>query len=239
MLGISETEKMNLMLEQIWQYKIQIVPILIFLVLFEIPAFVRRLKKTFYVPIYFSVYPFREINQDLSTYLGEDDFYDEGWRLGASKAEALRRKIILTSVVSATIDALAVPLVVGFLAAFVLDKTVFFQFVAILAIYKTITIVLSLRNSHLHILDSKWKNGLLAFVYIVYIGVIVEMLRTAYFWAMPFVSFSDWLGMLSSLSEFVFGKTLAQGLIFAFLVAVFSNFIADRKLREQNVSNDE
>jgi len=227
------------MLELIWQYKIQIVPILVFLALFEAPAFIRRLKKTFYVPIYFSVYPFREINQDLSTYLGEDDFYDEGWRLDPSKAEALRRKIILTSIVSATIDALVVPLFVGFLAAFLLEKVVFFQFVAILATYKAITIVLSLRNSHLHILDSRWKNGLLAFVYIAYIGLIVEMLRTAYFWAVPFVVSSDWSGMLSSLSEFVFGKTLAQGLLFAFLVAIFSNFIADRKLREQNVSHDE
>lgn len=65
------------------------------------------------------------------------------------------------------------------------------------------------------------------------------MLRTAYFWAAPFIALSDWPGMLSSLSEFVFGKTLAQGLLFAFLVAIFSNFIADRKLREQNVSQDE
>jgi hypothetical protein len=227
------------MLEPVWQYKIQIVPILVFLMLFEAPAFIRRLKRTFYVPIYFSVYPFREINQDLSTYLGEDDFYDEGWRLDPSKAEALRKKIILTSIVSATIDALVVPLLVGFLAAFLLEKVVFFQFVAILAIYKLITIVFSLRNSHLHILDSRWKNGLLVFVYIAYIGLIVEMLRTAYYWADPFVVSSDWSGMLSSLSEFVFGKTLAQGLLFAFLVAIFSNFIADRKLREQNVSHDE
>lgn len=227
------------MLEVVWQYKIQIVPVLIFLMLFEAPAFVRRIKKTFYVPIYFSVYPFREINQDLSTYLGEDDFYDEGWRLDSSKAESLRRKIILTSIVSATIDALVVPLLVGLLTAFFLEEVVFFQFVVILVIYKLITIVISLRNSHLHILDSRWKNGLLAFVYIAYIGLIVEMMRTAYFWAVPFVVSSDWLGMLSSLSEFVFGKTLAQGLLFAFLVAIFSNLIADRKLREQNVSHDE
>lgn len=227
------------MLEIIWQYKIQIVPIMLFLVLFETPAFIRRLKKTFYVPIYFSIYPFREINQDLSTYLGEDDFYDEGWRLDPAKAEALRRKIILTSIVSATIDALVVPLIIGLLAAFLLEKVVFFQFVVILSLYKSVTIVLSLRNSHLHILDSKWKNGLLAFVYCAYIGLIVEMLRTAYFWAAPFIASSDWSGMLSSLSEFVFGKTLAQGLLFAFLVAIFSNFIADRKLREQNVSHDE
>jgi hypothetical protein len=227
------------MLEQMWQYKIQIVPVLIFLVLFELPAFIRRLKKTFYVPIYFSVYPLRQINQDLSTYLGEDDFYDEGWRLDPAQAEALRRKIIFTSVVSAAIDALAVPLAVGLVAAFLLEQSVFFQFVTVLVIYKAISIIISLRNSHLHILDSKWKNALLAIIYVAYIGIIVEMLRTSYFWALPFVSASDWTGLLSSFSAFVFGETLAQGLVFAFLVAIFSNFIADRRIREQNVSHDE
>lgn len=227
------------MLDQIWEYKIQIVPVLVFLVLFEFPAFIRRLKKTFYVPIYFSIYPLRQINQDLSIYLGEDDFYDEGLRLDSAQAEALRRKIIFTSIVSAAIDALAVPLVVGFVAAFLLDEDVFVQFVSVFAVYKIISIVLSLRNSHLHILDSKWKNTLLAIVYISYIGIIVEMLRTSYFWALPFVSASDWGGMLSSFSAFFFGKILAQGLVFAFLVAIFSNFIADRRLREQNVSQDE
>jgi hypothetical protein len=227
------------MLEQIWQYQLQIIPVIIFIGIFELPAFIRRIKKTFYVPIYFSVYPLRQINQDLSTYLGEDDFYDEGWRLDPAQAEALRRKIILTSIVSATIDALIVPLIVGLAAAFVLEKEVFMQFLTVLAFYKVVSITLSLRNSHLHILDSKWKNGFLAIIYIAYIGIIVEMLRTSYYWATPFISISDWTGMLSSFSSFVFGKTLAQGLVFAFLVAIFSNFIADRELRERNVSHEE
>ncbi len=227
------------MLEQLWQYKLQILPVILFMGIFELPAFIRRMKKTFYVPIYFSVYPLRQINQDLSTYLGEDDFYDEGWRLDPAQAEALRRKIIFTSIVSAAIDALAVPLVVGLIAAFVLEKEVFLQFLTVLAIYKVVSITLSLRNSHLHILDSKWKSGFLVIIYIAYIGIIVEMLRTSYYWATPFISASEWAGMLSSFSSFIFGKTLAQGIVFAFLVAIFSNFIADRKLREQNVSQDE
>jgi hypothetical protein len=227
------------MLEQIWQYKVQIVPVFIFLCVYELPAIVRRMKKTFYVPIYFSVYPLRQINQDLSIYLGEDDFYDRGWRLNPTEAESLRRKIIFTSIVSASIDALAVPLVVGLLAAFVLEKDVFFQFVTMLTIYKIISIVLSLRNARLHILDSRWKNGFLAIIYIAYIGIVIEMLRTSYLWAIPFIAVDDWTGLLSSFSTFFFGKTLAQGLVFAFLIAIFSNFIADRKLREQNVSQDE
>ena len=86
------------MLEQLWQYQLQIIPVIIFLGIFESPAFIRRINKTFYVPVYFSVYPLRQINQDLSTYLGEDDFCDEGCRLDPSQAEALRRKIILTSI---------------------------------------------------------------------------------------------------------------------------------------------
>ncbi len=227
------------MLTDIWQYKVQITPIIVLFIIFEVPALIRRLKKTFYVPIYFSVFPFSKINQDLSAYLGEDYFLCEGTDLSPSEAEVLRKRVVLISVLSAAIDALAVPLTVGFLAALFVEETAFYQFVVILSIYKVITILLSLRNSELHIIDSKFKGTLLSFVYIVYLGIVVEMLRTSYSWAVPFVTSSDWSGLLSSLSAFVFGKVFAQGLLFAFLVAIFANVIADRKLRSQNVGSDE
>ncbi len=227
------------MIEQLWQYKIQVIPVLLFLAVYEVPAFLRRLRKIYYVPIYFSVYPLREINQDLSKYLAEDYFLCEGFDLDKEQLETLRKRIIITSVISATIDALVVPLLIGVMAAFVLNSELFYQFIAVLVIYKIISIIFSLRNSHLHILNSKWKNSLLIVIYIAYVGIIAEMLRTAYEWAVPYIVASDWSGMFSSFSTFFFGTILAQGMLFAFLVAIFSNFIADRRLREENVSSDE
>lgn len=227
------------MLQQIWQYKLQIIPILLFIGIYELPAFLRRIKKTFYVPIYFSVYPLRQINQDLSTYLAEDYFLCQGCDLNSDQAESLRKKIIFTAVVSAVIDAAIVPLVMGLIAAFILDKDLFFQFVIVFVCYKIIAIALSLKESHLHFIESKWKTVTLTLIYIAYLGIVVEMLKTSYLWAEPYISTSDWAAMLNSFSSLIFGKILAQGIVFAGGVSIFTNFVADRKLREQNISGNE
>jgi len=227
------------MLAELWQYKIQIIPVLLFLFAYEIPALVRRLKKVYYVPIYFSVYPLREINQDLSTYLAEDYMYLNGIDLSNSKAENLRKKIIMTSIFSAVIDALIVPLLIGFIASFVLDSDVFYQFLIAFVSCKTIFVMISLRNSDTHIFNNTSKNTLLILIYISYIGITFEMLRTSYNWALPYVDVKNWVGMFESFSSFFFGEILAQGLVFAVFVAIFTNLIADRKLREANVPQDE
>src|SRR3990172_9307093 len=118
---------MNL-IEEIWHTQIQLAPVLLSIFLFELPAIIRRWKKLFYVPIYFSVFPLRELNQDLSTYLVEDEFIGLGERLSEKEAEKLRRKIILVSIVSMAIAALLTPLVVGFISAFYMDNGTFILF---------------------------------------------------------------------------------------------------------------
>ena len=62
------------------------------------------------------------------------------------------------------------------------------------------------------------------------------MLITSFYWAYPFVSTSDWQGLWSSLSAILFGKIIAQGIIFAVLVAIFAHYVADRKIREKNAT---
>lgn len=116
------------LLEDIWFARIQLLPVLLTILLFELPAVIRRWKKLLYVPIYFPAFPLREINQDLSTYLAEDEFYGEGERLTEQQAETLRRKIIRVSIISMGISALLTPLAVGFVSAFYLSNEVFFSF---------------------------------------------------------------------------------------------------------------
>jgi hypothetical protein len=224
------------MLETIWAFKIQVLPVLIALLIYEIPALIRRAKKLFYVPIYFSVYPLREINQDLSVYLAEDFFFGEGGELSEDQAESLRRKIIFTSVVSASFDAIVTPLVVGFVVALFLAPVLFKQFLVVLIIYKIIAITASIRNFHRHTIATRRNFGLLVLIYACYLGVVYQMLVTSYNWAYPFVLASDWAGLWSSLSGILFGKIIAQGLIFTTIVAIFAHYITDRKIREKNVS---
>lgn len=103
--------------EKVWSFEIHLFPVMVGLMLYEVPALLRRLRKVYYVPVYFSVFPFRAINQQLSTYLA-DDFLGIGENLGKKVVERLRRRLIFTSVVSAFLDAILIPLVFGSLAAF-------------------------------------------------------------------------------------------------------------------------
>ena len=226
------------MFEDIWQYKIQVLPVFIFMIIYVLPSLLRRLKKTFYVPIYFSIYPLKEINQNLSTYLAEDYFICHGSELTPKEAEKLKNKIIFTSIVSSVIDVLMVPLLVGIIASFFLTKELFYQFLVTLFFYKLITILLSLKNSHYHFINSQYKLIFLTFIYIVYLGTIMEMLKKSYSWARPFVSTENWSGLWNSFSSIVFGTIVAEGIIFAILVAIFTNYIADRKIRDKNIHND-
>ena len=120
----------------------------------------------FYVPIYFSVFPLREINQDLSTYLVEDEFIGLGERLTDDQADKLRKKIIVVSIISMTIATLLTPVIVGFLSAFYMDKETFFQFIFILLSYKVILLIKSIYQFHLYAVGSIRNRFFLGFIYI-------------------------------------------------------------------------
>jgi branched-subunit amino acid transport protein len=72
-----------------------------------------------------------------------------------------------------------------------------------------------------------------------YIGVIVEMLKTSYSWTLPFIIAGNWAGLWTALTALVFGKIIAKGLVFAILVAIFTKYIADREIRKNNVKRNQ
>lgn len=224
------------MLQELWQYEVQVFPVLICFGIYELPTLLRRLKRTFYVPIYFSVYPLRHINQDLSVYLGED-FAGHGETLDSQKAEDLRRKIIFISVTSMTIDALAIPLFTGFLVSFFIKPDIFSQFYALLFFYKFTVISFSLKNSRHHFSPDQWKIPLLVFVYISYLGVVLEMLNTSYSWAYPFTTQGDWSGLWTAFSRVIFGQITGQWILLTLFVAIFTNYITDRKVKQENIND--
>jgi hypothetical protein len=71
-----------------------------------------------------------------------------GRDLSEAEAEKLRKKIIFTSIVSVSLDAIVIPLLIGFVTAFYLQVDVFNQFLVVLLIYKVLTVIESLRTFH-------------------------------------------------------------------------------------------
>lgn len=221
------------MLEDLWAFKVQVIPVALALFLFEAPAMIRRAKRLYYVPIYFTFFPLRELNSDLSIYLGEDYFVGTG-QLGDQDAEVLRGKILAKSIVSMVIAAILTPLFTGFVGAFFLTTDTLFQFLLVLVAFKLVGIWRAIAGFRHHAIATTRNKVLLGVIYFFYLGVIVQMVLTAYTWTFPYVQAGTWHALLADLSKLLFGKVVAQGLVLALLTAVFVWLITEHKFRRRD-----
>jgi hypothetical protein len=224
------------MLDELWHYQVQVVPVLLALLLIEIPTYIRRKTQFFYVPIYFPLFPLDQLNQDLAYYLKEDYWIHSDET--EEQAEALRRRIILRSVGSMALAAVAIPAFAGLVSAFFLDPPILTQFLIVLVLYKLRGIVLAIRDFHTHAHGTAVNRAYVALIYALYLGLMVHMVRAAYSWARPFSLSGNVWGLLGALSDLFFGKAL-QGLVLAALTAVFMSLVADRRVRVRNIAKRE
>jgi len=225
--------------KSIWEYQIQVLPILSSLIIVELPNFLRRLKRFYYIPIYFPIFPFRELNPKLSFYLGEDYFTGIGKNLTDSDLERIKRKIIIDSAISIFISAIAIPSISGFLVAFFLNKNLFAQSVLIILIYKSINIIKAIFGFKDHAIASKKNIFILIFIYISFLGVFYQLFDNSYQWARPFIEKENYKGLVRSLSELIFNKGIAQGIILTALAAFFGSLLTDKKIRDENIKNSQ
>lgn len=220
-------------LHVVWNYDLQIVPILLAMLLIEIPTAIRRRQKFYYVPIYFSVFPLRELNADLARYLGEDYFI--GGEPDDDVAERLRKKIVITSVLSVALSALIVPGFAGFVSAFFLPAPVIQQFIIVFLAYKLVGIVKAIAAFPTHAIGTRRNIAILALIYFGYLGVASEMILKTYHFARPYVDASNWSGLLASTADLIFSRLVAEFLLLAIITTVFSSLVMDRKIRSENL----
>lgn len=226
---------MSEIIRSVWQYDVQVLPVTLAMLLVLIPDAIRRRQKFYYVPIYFSVFPLRELNADLAHYLGEDYFL--GGESDEEAAESLRRKIVVTSVLSVTLSALLIPLFAGFIAAFFLTRELALQFAFVFVAYKSFGILRAIREFPRHAVGTKRNTAFLAFIYVAYLGVASRMILKAHAFARPFIEVGDWLGLFASTSDVVFTRVVAEFLLLALITTAFATFVMDRRIRRENLQH--
>lgn len=227
-----------MILESIWNFKIQILPALLILLLSELPNLIRRLKKFYYVPIYFSVFPLRELNSNLSIYLGEDYFtgYTSSNLTNTEKGK-LKKKILIDTVISIFLSAIIIPTVVGFISAFFLDKELLLQSLVLVFLYKLVGIIRAIIGFKKHAISSKKNIFLLTLIYIGYLGVFFQLLYNVFDWTRPLTSTGNYKELFVLLSNLIFNKVIAQGLILTALAAFFGDLITKKSIDEENIGN--
>lgn len=223
----------------IWEYKLQILPVLLALLLTETPNIIRKYKRFYYIPIYFSIFPLRELNPNLAIYLGDDYFLKAGSSLKDKDVAKIKRKIIVDSAIAMFISAIAIPSIAGFVFSFFLNEDLLTQSIFVILVYKMINIIRSVWGFKGHAIASKKNIILLIVIYIAYLGVFFQLLNNSYEWARPFIITNNYRGLITSLSDLIFNKGIAQGLILTALGAFFGTLITDKKIRDENIKKNE
>jgi hypothetical protein len=219
------------MLNLLWNYKIQLVPVLIAFGIFEMLCWLRRITKLHYIPLYF-VCPFDSVNKAMAEYYGDDHFVGKGFSLSEEDGDRIRIEIRNKAILAYGFAGFIIPLVAGFAMAFFLPMSCMVPTLILICAYKTKGIMISfyfyVRN---HV---STKRGALSyiFVYAVYLGVLCEMMRTAYYWAKPFVDKSDWSALAASFSALIFAKLLGGLFLSIALPLVFTEGVFNPKLRK-------
>lgn len=219
-----------------WEYKIQILPVLLAFIIFKIPSILHRLKKEYYVPIYFSIYPFSKLNSSLSNYLGENFFCDD---MDEVTAENFRNNLIVKSTISLSISVLLIPVFVGFVDSFFLTIDTLWQFLIFLAVERFYHVVKSILKFHEYTF-STWKYKIILIItYTFYIGIVLTLIYKTYVWANKFVITNDYFGMMSDIWNLIFVEIGIKGIIVVILTTVFTIVFANRDIRKGNLARNE
>ncbi len=227
------------MINTLWSLEVQLFPVVCALLLCEIPGIVRHFHRLYYVPIYFSLFPMRELNRDLSTYLGDDWFYGEGVDLSDSKLEALRKRIFLTSLISLAGSVILVPAIAGFLSSFFMRPADFAGFCVLFITYKLIGLTRAAIGFKEHAVSNKKTMTWFWLVYLVYFGCTLTVFEASYDWASPFVAKGDWASLWKAVRCFLFLKVLVLGFVVALVAAAATSAFTERKLRQQIIRDRE
>lgn len=165
-------------------YKFSPLPILAMYLVFDSTALIRRITKRAYVPMYFIFFPTGHSDRLYAEYLGEDDLLSGRQRPGPAKQRWLRKRLVLTAIISMLFATVVAPYLTGFVAALFLTPQQFNEFLVFLLIAKAILIVNALRTLRNESLVG-WEDNTFVWVlamYGVYLLFVFYGLTEAFDW---------------------------------------------------------
>jgi hypothetical protein len=154
------------------------------LIIVELPAFLLRLRRTNYGPVYFQTFPFRIINEQLASYIGED-FTENVSIENVSKQKPFERKQLLGWL---CVACLLTPCLIGLFSSFLLPYPIIILILALIIAYRGILELGSLRKFGRSSLGNRFNNIFLAFVQVAYLSVIFLNAYIAYCLGIEYLS---------------------------------------------------
>lgn len=179
-----------------WAYQVRLLPVLSAIGVYAGIQLLRKLSKFLYMPSYFAIFPLSMLQGQLASYFGED-MHGEYLTLkrGRKRSPALFAMALLSIFLTFAI----VPIITGFLVAFVLTAQDFKGFLLVLIGAEAIRCGHAAYDfAHYR---GNWKPVILYFgsFYAVYLICLFESLRIGFRFSIPFTDRQDYAGLFFAL----------------------------------------
>ena len=179
-----------------WQYEVRLLPILLAFTSYSGIQALRRLTTVAYTPSYFAIFPLSLLERQLGEYFGESI---NGY-ISLEDGRVSDRGLFVKSLLSVVLTFVIVPVIVGFLVAFLLTREEFVGFLFLLVGFEFLRC--SKATYDLSQFRDNWRSGLLfAGFYLFYLIFLWLCLRIGYRFAIPFTESGNYAGLFEALES--------------------------------------
>lgn len=207
-----------------WTYEVRLLPMLLALGFFSGFQVLRKLTKIEYTPSYFAIFPLSRLEGQLASYFEE---FMTGEYLSIEEGRRKNPYLYLKAWASMFLTFLLVPLVSGFVVAFILTPREFTGFLILLVGVEAVRCLKAIYDFSQY--RYEWSIALVYFslFYAAYIFVLWLVLRFSFHFTNPFTENHDYSALFSAL-EAQLGPIVIGVLGLGILTNLFAHLLVNK-----------
>ena len=219
--------------QEIWHWTVEVAPVVIGLVIYFVPSFIRQWKNFVYTPLYFAFYPLSHVKRDVvNKYLGSTHY--PPFLEDEDEAEKLKKKTTLVSAASSVLDTIFIPAFIAFLWSLFLNKVQFIiALVLLLAIQggRFLTSIITIRK---HLYSTLKFRGWLAFGYVVALILIALTMLETQRWVTASLANGNYMQLFWNAVDLLW-SLVPVAIVSAFIATIINMIFFDKKVRQRNL----
>jgi hypothetical protein len=219
-----------------WMYEARLLPVLLALSIFSTLHILRKLTKVEYTPSYFAIFPISMLEPQLSAYF--DEFYS-GEYLSVKEGRKKNPSLYIKSWISFFMTFLIVPLLTGFVVAFILTPHEFGGFIILLLAFEGFRCCRAIYDFAGR--RGEWRSVLKFFVpfYGTYLFFLWLVVRQSYHFTIPFTENNEYTNLATAV-EMRVGPIVIEVVALGIITNLLAHWLVNKDAIEPSgMSGDE
>lgn len=219
-------------LNNIWNFKIQIIPMVILLSIYILPNEIRKYKNLDYAPIYFAVPPFCHSNILINRYY---EFTSPNNETSSEDKNKLMNKIKKSAGISLLLEVCIWPILFGIISGFIISNNTLRQLIIIILlirIYQFTKSVFYFRKEQYY---SKASCIILIFIYIGFTYISLDYIYNSYNWISNLVAKKEYISIFKSINKFLLKDLLLSSAFIYIGKASIKSFLNKKGFENANL----